>query len=80
MSMKDDFKTLKIKKASCIVGRILESIDIEDAHALDEVLKDRSIPSTKIAHILEKYGYKMSNKTVDRHRNLGTTKTRCACL
>jgi hypothetical protein len=80
MSLKDDLETLKVKTPSCIVGRVLEAIDLEDAHALDEILKDRTIPSTKIAHILEKYGYKMSSKTVDRHRNIGTTKTRCACL
>lgn len=79
MSLKEDLEVLKIKTPSCIIGRILESIDLEDANALDEVLKDRTIPSTKIAHILEKYGYKMSSKTVDRHRNMGTTKTRCAC-
>ena len=79
MSFAQELGNLKIKHASCAVGRVLETLNNEDAHALMEVLKDRSIPSSKIAHVLEKYGYKMSNRTVDRHRNIGTDKNRCSC-
>ena len=79
MSFAEELASLKIKHASCSVGRVLETLNNEDAHALTEVLKDRTISSSKIAHILEKYGYRMSNRTVDRHRNIGTNKNRCSC-
>ena len=79
MSFAEELQNLKIKRASCAVGRVLEKLPNEDAHALLEVLKDRSITSGKIAHVLEKYGYKMSSRTIDRHRNIGTNKNRCSC-
>jgi hypothetical protein len=80
MSLADDLVALKNTKVRCLVGRILDEIDIEDANALDAVIQDRNIASGKISFLLEKYGYKMTSKTIDRHRNLGTSATsRCNC-
>lgn len=79
MAIRDELLGLKKSEASCAVGRLLETLDAEDQAALVNVLQDKSISSSAIAHVLEKYGFVMSGRTVNRHRNLGTDKNRCSC-
>lgn len=79
MSLVDDLKKIQIKQPSCLVGKILVELDESDRIALENVLQDRSITSSKIVHVLNKYGYELSSRTVDRHRNKNTDRSRCAC-
>lgn len=79
MSFAEDLAELKVQKATCAVGRLLETLSQDDKNSLESVLADRSIASSKIVYILSKYGHDMSGKTVDRHRNKGTDKNRCSC-
>lgn len=79
MAIRDDLQGLKKTDASCAVGKLLETLDDYDRAALIDVLQDRDISSSAIAHVLEKYGFVMSGRTVNRHRNRGTDKNRCSC-
>lgn len=79
MSIHDDLEELKKTGASCAVGRLLETLDAYDRASLISVLQDKDISSSAIAHVLEKHGYLMSGRTVNRHRNIGTDKNRCSC-
>ena len=68
MGLLDDLKPLNVGKP-CKVGQILNSLEPEDAHILDEALKDHSTWSNRaLAHALQERGISVTTDTIRAHR------------
>lgn len=79
MSLADDLNNLNMISAPCAVGRALQQMDQVEQESLNLALTNRDISAARIAFVLQNYGYEMSGKTVERHRNRGTDKGKCSC-
>jgi hypothetical protein len=68
MSLLKDLKPLHEGKP-CKVGAILNSLEPEDAHILDEALKDLQKWSNRaLAHALQGRGVQVTTDTIRAHR------------
>lgn len=68
MGLLDNLKPLHEGKP-CKVGTILNGLEPEDAHILDEALKDLSNWSNRaLAHALQQRGVQVTTDTIRAHR------------
>ena len=74
MGLLDEIQQLNDQVKSCIVGNLLESLDADDRKELLEAINDPNIQSSKIVVALKRRGYKLSDKSMWKHR-----RKECAC-
>lgn len=61
-------------KKLCPIGRLVRSLDVEDASALETVLRHPRVPHSEILGKLREHGHKAAERTLIRHR-----KGECRC-
>lgn len=74
MGLLDEIQRLNEPPKSCIVGLLLEALSVDDSKELLAAIDDTNIPAIKIVIALKRRGYKMSDKSMWKHR-----RKECAC-
>jgi hypothetical protein len=74
MGLLDEIQQLNEKNKSCIVGNLIEALDADERKELLLAIDDPNIQSSKIVVALNRRGYKMSDKSMWKHR-----RKECAC-
>jgi hypothetical protein len=70
MGLLDNLKPLHIGKP-CKVGQIVNELEPEDAHILDQALKNTADWSNRaLAHALQQRGISITTDTIRAHRSL----------
>ena len=79
VTLLDDLENVSRKKASCTVAQIIQTLNAQEAKALNKALDDPDASPTNLAVILNKNGYNISRQTINRHRNRKTNLEGCKC-
>jgi hypothetical protein len=74
MGLLDEIQQLNEPTKSCIVGNLIDALDDDDRKELLAAIDDPNIQSSKIVIALKRRGYKMSDKSMWKHR-----RKECAC-
>lgn len=74
MPLSDRLSAPQAKPRRCAVGRIIDSLSLEDGNALVEALHDSTFTTTAIRAALLAEGHSVSRSTVLEHRRGG-----CGC-
>jgi hypothetical protein len=74
MGLLNEIQQLNEPPKSCIVGHLLDALDDDDRKELLLAIDDPNIQSSKIVVALKRRGYKMSDKSMWKHR-----RKECAC-
>ena len=74
MGLLDEIQQLNEPNKSCIVGNLIDALDDDDRKELLAAIDDPNIQSSKIVIALKRRGYKMSDKSMWKHR-----RKECAC-
>lgn len=74
MGLLDDIQRLNEPSKCCIVGKLLGALQDDDRKELLAAIDDPNIPASKIVIALKRRGYKMSDKSMWKHR-----RKECAC-
>jgi hypothetical protein len=74
MGLLDEIQQLNEHDKKCIVGNLIQSLNADDKQELLAAIADPSIQSSKIVVALKRRGYKMSDKSMWKHR-----RKECAC-
>lgn len=79
MSLADELNNLHSSKFTCAVAKALHFMDPLEAEALQLAIDNRDISGSRIAYLLKAHGYKISTRTVLRHRARNTDMEHCSC-
>ena len=74
MGLLDEIQLLNEHDKKCIVGNLIQSLNADDKQELLAAIADPNIQSSKIVVALKRRGYKMSDKSMWKHR-----RNECAC-
>ena len=74
MGLLDETQQLNEPTKCCIVGNLIDALDDDDRKELLAAIDDPNIQSSKIVIALKRRGYKMSDKSMWKHR-----RKECAC-
>ena len=74
MGLLDEIQQLNEPTKCCIVGNLIDALDDDDRKELLAAIDDPNIQSSKIVIALKRRGYKMSDKSMWKHR-----RKECAC-
>jgi hypothetical protein len=74
MGLLDEIQQLNEHDKKCIVGNLIQSLNADDKQELLAAIADPNIQSSKIVVALKRRGYKMSDKSMWKHR-----RNECAC-
>jgi hypothetical protein len=74
MGLLDEIQQLNDQEKKCIVGNLIATLDADDREELVAAIADPNIQSSKIVIALKRRGYKMSDKSMWKHR-----RNECAC-
>ena len=78
MNIEEAFNTIDTK-TRCGMGIILKELTPDELRIVEAALSSSHMSHQSIANALQKSGYKVSAKTVERHRNRNTGKGQCSC-
>ena len=74
MGLLEEIQQLNEHDKKCIVGNLIATLDANDREELVAAIADPNIQSSKIVIALKRRGYKMSDKSMWKHR-----RNECAC-
>ena len=74
MGLLEEIQQLNDHEKKCIVGNLIATLDADDREELVAAIADPNIQSSKIVIALKRRGYKMSDKSMWKHR-----RKECAC-
>ena len=63
----------------CAVGFVLGSLDEVEAEKLAALIDGTTVPSTRIAKVLQDNGFDIQYSSINRHRNRRKGQVGCTC-
>lgn len=67
-------------QGGCSIGYMMETLDKETRRKVEEIMKNESVQSTRLAIVLKNYGFQLNSTDVlRRHRRRLQGKDGCAC-